>query len=60
MRSPDERQRTDTQEREAEYSQSLIRVMALQASLSHHIRPYLFVGDIKAKMLLPVSRDEKA
>ncbi len=60
MLAPDERQRTDTQQREAEYSQSLIRVIALQASLSHHIRPYLFVGDIKAKMLEPLSKDEKA
>lgn len=50
MLAPDERQRTDTQKREAEYSKSLIRMMALQASLSDHIRPYLFVGDIKAKM----------
>jgi hypothetical protein len=60
MLAPDERRRTDTQKREAEYSQSLTRMMALQASLSHLIRPYLFVGDIKAKMLVPLSMDEKA
>lgn len=60
MLTPDERQRTDTQKREAEYSQSLIRMMALLASLSHHVRPYLFVGDIKAKMLVPLSKGEEA
>lgn len=58
MLAPEERERTDMQKREAEFAQSLSRVMALQANLSNKIRPYLFVGDIKAKAILPLSKDQ--
>lgn len=58
MMTPEERQEADTSKREGEFSRSLARVMALQATLSHLTRPYLFVGDIKAKALVPLTADE--
>jgi len=59
MLTPEERREAGIERPHTDFIEALGKVMDLQSALSHRIRPYLFVGDIKAKALMPLQVKER-